>query len=54
METFVCKKCKMIFYAEGPSACIYCNHVYCVWVTYKERSKKEVETILKEAVNGKV
>jgi len=54
METFLCQKCRMLFYADaGLNNCTYCNHLYVVWITYKERSKKEVETILKEVAYGK-
>jgi hypothetical protein len=51
METFLCQKCKKLFYAAcGPNSCQYCGNLYVIWVTWKERTKKEIEAILKEAL----
>lgn len=49
METYLCDKCNKLFYNAGPTSCLYCNHAYVIWVTYKERTKKEVEALLKKA-----
>jgi len=48
METFLCEKCYKLFYNAEPTSCLYCKHAYVIWVTYKERSKKEVEALLKK------
>lgn len=53
METFLCDKCLKLFYnIAGPNDCPYCSSKYVIWVTYKERSKKETDSLLKKAVDG--
>ena len=49
METYICQKCNKLFLNEGPTSCTFCDHPYVVWVTYPQRSKKEVEELLKTA-----
>ena len=50
METYLCDKCNKLFYSAEPTSCPYCNSVYVIWVTYKERTKEELEDLFKKAM----
>ena len=48
METYGCEGCKKLFLDQGnPGKCPWCGSVYYTWITFKDRTRKEVDELLK-------